>query len=130
VIWPADDGERGSASLWLLSVVMVVWVAAAAAIGVGQATVSRHRVAAAADLSALAAASVLAGDQSGGPTSGRPAAACARAEELAKANGSLLVACTVTTTTVQVVASIPASGLAAMLRLGATVTATARAGFS
>ncbi len=53
-------GERGSASLWLVAFTMVVWVAMAAAVGVGQATIARHRVAAAADLAALAGAQVVA----------------------------------------------------------------------
>jgi hypothetical protein len=97
--------------------------------------IARHRVAAAADLAALAAAGVLAGWQPTGAGAVDEAttvgsSACARAVEVGTANGGRIVGCTVTASSVQVVAELATHGLITMLPPGAVVTATARAGFS
>ncbi|MGI8531468.1 MAG: Rv3654c family TadE-like protein, partial [Geodermatophilaceae bacterium] len=68
--------ERGSAGVWLLGLCTVLALVATAAVLVGSAMVLRHRAAAAADLSALAAA----GDVLAGET-----AACGRASTVAEA---------------------------------------------
>ena len=91
--------------------VVAALVAALAAVAV-----ARQRAASAADLSALAAAErVLDG----------PAAACARAEDLAVRVGARLVECRVEGDTVAVVAQVRPPGL--LGRLG-TASARARAG--
>jgi secretion/DNA translocation related TadE-like protein len=78
--------ERGSASLYVVALVGVTWLAGVAALLVGQALTARHQAAAAADLAALAAADhVLDG----------PAEACRHAESVAAANGAALGRCTI-----------------------------------
>ena len=145
------SGDGGSASLWLLGFLMVVWMVAMVALAQGEAMVARHRVAAAADLAALAAAGVLArasvheagpnlggtrGEQGavwiGGPADGvgasTIAAACAAATRVAAANGGEVTGCHVVASTVQVSAEIACAGLAKLLRPGSRAFATARAG--
>lgn len=82
----SDDGERGSATVWVLALAGALAVVALAAVLVGGAVVARHRAGSAADLAALAAAgrAVLADP-----------GACAVAEEVAAANGAVLERCTV-----------------------------------
>jgi secretion/DNA translocation related TadE-like protein len=76
--------DRGSASIWLLAVGLVLVAMGVAGAAIGAATVARHRAQAAADLGALAgAARALDG----------PAAACGRATEIAGANGGRVVDC-------------------------------------
>ena len=52
--------DIGSASLWALSLAMVLWVCVGGVVLAGGAVVARHRAATAADMSALAAASAIA----------------------------------------------------------------------
>lgn len=108
--------DRGSASIWVLATGLVLLAAGLAGATVGAAHVAQHRAQVAADLGALAGA-VRAWQ-------GEPAA-CARAAELAVANGARLTRCTLAgldlTVTVQVTPAL-AAGLAG------PATATARAG--
>lgn len=76
--------DRGSATVWSLGVIAVLCAVFAAVLALGQAVVVRHRAAGGADLAALAAADHWA---DGG------AAACARAERVAAAQGTRLVRC-------------------------------------
>lgn len=86
--------ERGSGTIWVLSVAMVLSLAAVAVIGIGQASTLRHRAHAAADLAALAgaaaaepgAAAVVAGTGVGGDP-------CTVAAYVARANGADLTGC-------------------------------------
>jgi secretion/DNA translocation related TadE-like protein len=76
--------DRGSATVWLVGLAGLVLLASTAGVVRGAALVARHRVEAAADLAALAAAARLAGG------SGDP---CAAARQVAGANGAALTAC-------------------------------------
>jgi hypothetical protein len=137
------SGKEGSASVWLVGFILVFWVATAAVVGVGQAEVARHRVAAAADLAALAAAAGIARDTvsdtsnnnpqggiDGDPSDGPGATPCAVANTVALANSSRVISCRATPSWVEVTAELAVPGLVALLGSGATATATARAGFS
>ena len=78
---------RGSATVWVLALVAVVWTLATAVFYVGQVLGVRHRAAAAADLSALAAAEqALWGSER----------ACGAAAEVAVLHGGQLTGCAVT----------------------------------
>jgi secretion/DNA translocation related TadE-like protein len=107
-------GDRGSASVWMLAVGLVLLAAGLAAAALGAVHVARHQAQSAADLGALAGAA---------HTIAAPGTACARAAMVADANGARLVAChrhgPDLTVTVEVT---PAVGP------GRPVTATARAG--
>ncbi|MFJ5260976.1 Rv3654c family TadE-like protein [Streptomyces sp. NPDC088387] len=81
-----EDGDRGSATVWSLAVIAVLCVVFGTVLALGQAVVVRHRAAGGADLAALAAAD----HWTQGAT-----AACARAEETARAHGVRLVRCVV-----------------------------------
>ncbi|MEW2128891.1 Rv3654c family TadE-like protein [Streptomyces sp. NPDC005435] len=77
-------GDQGSATVWSLGAIAVLCVVFGAVLALGHAVAVRHRAAGAADLAALAAADHWAeGD----------AAACARAERVATAQGARLVRC-------------------------------------
>ncbi|MER6494490.1 Rv3654c family TadE-like protein [Streptomyces griseorubiginosus] len=76
--------DRGSATVWSVGVVAVLCVVFGGVLAFGQAVVVRHRAAGAADLAALAAADHWADG---------PGVACARAEEVARAQGTRLVRC-------------------------------------
>lgn len=76
---------EGSATIWALLVVLVIWAGAAVSSLEALAVQVRHRAAAAADAAALAAAA------EGGRD---PAAACAAARMSALRVGARLVACT------------------------------------
>ncbi|RBY94071.1 hypothetical protein DQ244_01515 [Blastococcus sp. TBT05-19] len=78
--------ERGSATVWVLALSVVLVTVAAAAVVVGLAVVARHRAGTAADLAALAAA--------GRAVVGDPEP-CATAAEIAGANGAELTRCRV-----------------------------------
>jgi secretion/DNA translocation related TadE-like protein len=94
-------GDRGSASVWVLAIGLVVLVAAQAFAVVGSAMVARHRAQAAADLAALAAAmKVLEGES----------VACARAAEVSAHNGASLVACRLDGLDVIVTVEVAAAG--------------------
>jgi secretion/DNA translocation related TadE-like protein len=77
----------------LLGLAGLVVLAGVAGAGRGAATVARHRVEAAADLAALAAATRLAGG---------PGPPCAAAEQVARANGAALLGCRLTGSDVEV----------------------------
>ena len=123
-----NDRDAGSASLWALSLAMVLWVCVAAVMLAGVAVVARHRAATAADMSALAAASVIArseGDGDGGAGS----KGCAAANAIAFANNAIVTSCQVIGQVVDVTARvrIPALSWLGGLELDA-VSMRARAG--
>ncbi|MGW0184942.1 Rv3654c family TadE-like protein [Streptomyces sp. NPDC003362] len=76
--------DQGSATVWSVGVIAVLCVVFGVGLALGQAVVARHRAAGGADLAALAAADHWA---RGGTE------ACARAEEVARAQGTRLVRC-------------------------------------
>ncbi|GEC07116.1 hypothetical protein SSP24_47710 [Streptomyces spinoverrucosus] len=78
------DGDRGSATVWSVGVIAVLCAVFGVLLALGQAAVTRHRAAGAADLAALAAADHWAEGSE---------AACARAERTARAQGTRLVRC-------------------------------------
>ncbi|MGC9543580.1 Rv3654c family TadE-like protein [Streptomyces sp. UG1] len=78
--------DRGSATVWSLGVITVLCVVFGVALALGQAAATRHRAAGGADLAALAAADHW---EEGGT------AACAWAEQVARAQGVRLVRCVV-----------------------------------
>ena len=110
------EGERGSATVWVLAAGLVIVVAALAAVAVGAAIVARHRAQAAADLAALAGAAHAVEGQD---------AACAWAARLAADNGGQLVACSLDGWDLTVSAAVAPAGVAA---LAGTASASARAG--
>jgi len=127
-----NDGDAGSASLWALSLAMVLGVCVAGVVLAGVAGIARHRAATAADMAALAAASVmarseLAGDPAGDPGGG--SRACAAANAIAVANDATMTSCHVSGQVVDVTTSvrIPALGLLGAVGLDG-VSARARAG--
>ena len=81
--WRSD---RGSATVWSLGAIAALCVVFGVVLALGQAVVVRHRAAGGADLAALAAA-----DRWAEGT----AAACARADRVARAEGARLVRCVV-----------------------------------
>jgi secretion/DNA translocation related TadE-like protein len=114
-------GDRGSASIWVLSGCVLVLLTGSVGVLRTEAVFARHRAEAAADLAALAAAGRIG-------TGGDP---CATARGIAAANGAALAGCTVT------LATDGRSGTVrvhARVRVGfpvvgaRTVTASARAG--
>lgn len=108
--------DRGSASLWLLAVGLVLVAAGVAGAAVGAARVGRHQARVAADLGALAgAARALDG----------PGPACARAAELASGNGGRLVSCTVDGLDLQITVEVSVTPLPGLTRIARS---TARAG--
>jgi secretion/DNA translocation related TadE-like protein len=108
--------DRGSASVWVLAVGLVMVAAGAAGSAVATAHLARQQARVAADFGALAgAARVLDG----------PAAACVRAEELARANGGRMAACHVDGLDLQVIVEVDVTPLPGLSR---TARATARAG--
>ncbi|MFE9556219.1 Rv3654c family TadE-like protein [Streptomyces sp. NPDC006703] len=82
----ARGGDRGSATVWVALTVATMCAVFAAVLGLGQVVAARHRAGGAADLAALAAA-----DRAlwGSPD------ACAKAAEVARAQGAELVRCSV-----------------------------------
>lgn len=82
--WRDDSSDRGSATVWSLGVIAVFGVVFVVVLALGHAVVNRHRAAGGADLAALAAADHWAD----GTT-----AACARADRVARAQGTRLVRC-------------------------------------
>ncbi len=83
---PCSGRDRGSATVWSLGVIALLCAVFGAVLALGHAVVVRHRAAGGADLAALAAADHWA---EGG------AAACARAERVAAAQGVRLVRCAI-----------------------------------
>jgi secretion/DNA translocation related TadE-like protein len=123
-----NDRDEGSASLWALSLAMILWVCMAAVVLAGVAVVARHRAATAADMSALAAASVIARngvstDRAGGSS------ACAAAEALALANDAVVTSCQVIGQDVDVTTRVRIPALGGLGGVGLDgVSARARAG--
>lgn len=102
--------------MWLLAVGLVTLFAGGVGVMAGSATLARHRAETAADFAALLAAiHVLEGGE----------AACARAAELAAANGGRLTQCEVRGLTVTVAVEVRPVGLG---RLGGPAVGRARAG--
>jgi secretion/DNA translocation related TadE-like protein len=108
--------DAGYATVWVVTAMAVVTVAAAAAIGDGVAVVARHRAGAAADAAALAVA-LRAIDGS--------SAACASGAALARADGGRLTSCDLSGAFVQVVVAVRLPG--PLARFG-PATGQARAG--
>ncbi|MER5486344.1 Rv3654c family TadE-like protein [Streptomyces sp. NPDC002812] len=92
------DRDRGSATVWGVVVVTVLMAVFGGVLLLGQAVVSRHRAAAAADLAALAAAASWAHG---------PEAACATAVRVAVAQGVQITGCVVTGEVAEVTARTP-----------------------
>ncbi|GED85666.1 hypothetical protein TNCT6_27510 [Streptomyces sp. 6-11-2] len=88
--------DRGSATVWSVGAIALLCVVFGIGLALGQAVVDRHRAAGAADLAALAAAGHWA---EGG------AAACARADEVARAQATRLVRCAIVGDTSDVTAA-------------------------
>lgn len=121
--------DDGSATLWALALVLVLWVSVAGVLLAGIAITARHRAATAADLAALSAASVLSEASAAvsaiGPTADA-AAACADATRIATANGATITSCQVSGAVVDVTTTVTIDALR-YLGVGA-VSARARAG--
>jgi secretion/DNA translocation related TadE-like protein len=128
----AADRDAGSASLWALSLTMVLWVCVAAVVLAGGAVIARHRAATAADMAALAGASVvgrsaMAGESTGDPGGG--SRACAAANAIALANDATVTSCQVVGQVVDVTTSVRVPALRVLTDLGLdSVSARARAG--
>lgn len=84
--WARLRGDRGSATVWGVGGIAVLCVVFGVVLGLGSAVLIRHRAAGGADMAALAAA-----DHWMEGT----AAACARAERVARAQGTRLVRCVI-----------------------------------
>ncbi|MGX7676766.1 Rv3654c family TadE-like protein [Plantactinospora sp. DSM 117369] len=108
--------DRGSATLWLLAMGLVLVVFSLGAAAIGAARVARHQARVAADLGALAGA-VYALDG--------PDRACARAAVIAAANSARITDCTLDGFDLQVTAEVTVEPLPGMTR---AARATARAG--
>lgn len=117
---PSPAGERGSASVYVLAACSLMTVVLLLVAALGGAAVSRHRVEAAADLTALAGAWRLVDG---------PAEACRRAAQTAAANGARLLSCDVISDGAQLLVHLqgPPLRLGLPVRLPAP-TAWARAG--
>ncbi|WP_189278690.1 Rv3654c family TadE-like protein [Streptomyces atratus] len=82
----APDRDRGLATVWVAMTTATLCAVFAVVLALGQVMVARHRAGGAADLAALAAADrALQG----------PGEACGAAEEVAAAQGAVVVRCTV-----------------------------------
>lgn len=127
-----NDGDAGSASLWALSLAMVLWVCVAGVVLAGVAVVAPHRAATAADMAALAAASVIAQSESAGESAGDAdgeSKACAAANAIALANDAIVTSCQVTAQIVDLTTSVRVPALDPLRSLGLdSVSARARAG--
>ena len=83
---PGRESDRGSATVWTVGALAVLCVVFTAVLALGQAVVVRHRAGGAADLAALAAADHW---WEGGTE------ACARADRVARVQGTSVVRCAV-----------------------------------
>jgi secretion/DNA translocation related TadE-like protein len=109
--------ERGSATIWMVGFMALIFAVAAAVTFAGMARVARHRAQSAADLSALAAARLAFAD---------PARGCTEASSLAVGNGAKVTHCSIDGDGIAGIRvamrfSLPVTG-------EVTVTAEARAG--
>jgi secretion/DNA translocation related TadE-like protein len=128
-----SDRDAGSASLWALSLAMVLWVCVAGVVLAGAAIVARHRAATAADMSALAAASVIARNgfaRSEGPgDAGAVSNGCAAANAIAMANNAMITSCEVVGQVVDVTTRVEIPALSWLGGVGLdSVSSRARAG--
>ncbi|HZV26868.1 MAG TPA: Rv3654c family TadE-like protein [Acidothermaceae bacterium] len=122
------DRDAGSASLWAVSLAMVLWVCVAGIVLAGVAVVARHRAATAADMSALAAASVIARSE-GDRDAGAWSKGCAAATALALDNDAVVTSCQVTGQVVDVTTRVRIPALRWLGGLGLdAVSVRARAG--
>lgn len=94
-------GERGAASVFALLLVGVLTAAVAAALSLNAYLVGQRRVAAAADLAALAGAAELQQGRDG----------CAAADRLALDNGARMTSCEVDGTTILVAVEVEVESL-------------------
>lgn len=125
---PASDRDAGSASLWALSLAMVLWVCVASVVLAGVAVVARHRAATAADMAALAAASVIARSDVTAHPDGE-LSACTAADAVALANDAIVTRCQVIGQVADVSTSVRIPALSWLGGLGLDiVSARARAG--
>ncbi|MQA93837.1 MAG: hypothetical protein GEV11_04050 [Streptosporangiales bacterium] len=85
--------ERGSGTVWVLTMIALIWALVMAGVAVGAARVARHRAGVAADLAALAGAARL---------PGAAVAACAEAARVAALNHARLRACVVDASEIEV----------------------------
>jgi secretion/DNA translocation related TadE-like protein len=108
----SDRCQRGSATVYVLSAVVLLMTLALGAAGFAGLATAKHRAATAADLAALAAAAA-------------PAHACALAVSTAERNGGRLTLCRREGAEVTVTVVVPAR---APFGLRPTVSARARAG--
>ncbi|WP_327049138.1 pilus assembly protein TadG-related protein [Microbispora sp. NBC_01189] len=94
---PRATRERGSATIWSIILMTVVWLLAMVVVQVGVARVARHRAQSAADLAALGAARwALAA----------PGEACARAKVITAADRASLRSCSVSEGVAEVAVAI------------------------
>jgi secretion/DNA translocation related TadE-like protein len=132
----AERGSRsdaGSASLWALSMAMVLWVCVAGVVLAGAAIVARHRAATAADMSALAAASAIARSGfargEGAADAGAVSNGCAAANAIAMANDAMVTSCQAVGQVVDVTTRVEIPALSWLGGLGLdAVSSRARAG--
>jgi len=96
-----NEGDRGSATVWVLAASLVVVAGAVVLALLGAAALARHRAATAADAAALAAAARILDP---------PPIACAAARRLAAANHADVVRCLVRAGTVTVTTRLRPSG--------------------
>ena len=107
---------------------MVLWVCVAAVVLAGVAVVARHRAASAADMSALAAASLIARAEADGDE-GTALQGCAAAYAIARANNAMVISCQVRGRVVDVTTRIEIPALSWLGGLGLdAVSGRARAG--
>ncbi|MDT9699495.1 Rv3654c family TadE-like protein [Streptomyces sp. P17] len=99
--------DRGSATVWTVAAVAVLCVVFGVVLALGQAVATRHRAAGGADLAALAAADHWAQGA---------AAACERAEKVARAQGTRLVRCALVGDVSDVTAASGSGPFAAQVR--------------
>ncbi|MEV7976254.1 Rv3654c family TadE-like protein [Streptomyces sp. NPDC086519] len=114
--WAAD---RGSATVWTVGAIGVLCVVFGVVLGLGQAVVVRHRAAGGADMAALAAADHWAEGT---------AAACAKADRVARAQGARLTRCVLVGDVSDVSAASGAGPFAAEVRARAGPGCNAGAG--
>lgn len=112
-----ENAQRGSATIWTVALMALVFAVATAVVFAGMARVARHRAQGAADLSALAAARLAFAD---------PGRGCARASSLAVDNEARVTRCSlgdggIADIEVTMEVSLPLKGPVA-------ITARARAG--
>ncbi|GAA6527530.1 Rv3654c family TadE-like protein [Intrasporangium sp. DVR] len=96
-------GERGAATVLVIGVIVALMAATLGGLLVAGAVVASHRARLAADLAALAGATLL---RDAGTVEG----SCSRAARVAAANGGALVACRAEGLALAVVVTVPAPG--------------------